>query len=418
MRPYEGIKIIDITHVLAGPFAAYQLGLLGADVIKVEHPTDYDQSRDSGGDRAPNKQQMGTGFLTQASNKRAITLDLKKPKGREILKKLVKDADVLVENWRSGAFPALGLGWDPLRPLNPRLIYCSMTAFGQEGPRGEQTAYDQLIQATSGMMAMTGTPDANPIKPGAPVIDYATGTMCAFAISSALFQRERTGRGQYIDSSMLDVSLMLMGSQITSYFRTGHEPKPKGNRMDRASSQLYQAKDAPRMIAASNRGQHERLFKALDRPDIAAQSSHEERDPLYEQQTAELAQNNAPPRHGERDRLYEQQTAELDKIIAQRTADEWEQYLQSRHVPAGRVRRLSESLADPQLKVRGVLHEQAKIDGIQGPVTVPLAAFKFADGGPSIETPPPRLGQHTDAVLASLGYSKDEISALREEGVI
>ena len=395
MRPYEGIKIIDITHVLAGPFAAYQMALLGADVIKVEHPTDYDQSRDTGGDRTLNRQQMGTGFLTQASNKRAITLNLKTEKGREILKRLVKDADVLVENWRSGAFPALGLGYDDLRPLNPRLIYCSMTAFGQDGPRGVQTAYDQLIQATSGMMAMTGTPDVNPIKTGAPVIDYATGTMCAFAISSALFQRERTGRGQYIDSSMLDVSLMLMGSHITSYMRTGHEPKPKGNRMDRASSQLYEAKDAPLMIAAGNRGQHERLFRAVGREDIAAQSSHDERE-----------------------ELYETQTEELQKIIEQRTADEWEQYLQSRHVPAGRVRRLSESLKDPQLASRRVLHRHEKIEGIEGPVTVPLAAFKFAEGGPSIETAPPRLGQHTDEVLASLGYSKDEIAKLRADGAI
>ena len=395
MRPYEGIKIIDITHVLAGPFAAYQMALLGADVIKVEHPTDYDQSRDTGGDRTLNRQQMGTGFLTQASNKRAITLNLKSEKGREILKKLVKDADVLVENWRSGAFPALGLGYDDLRPINPRLIYCSMTAFGQDGPRGVQTAYDQLIQATSGMMAMTGTPDVNPIKTGAPVIDYATGTMCAFAISSALFQRERTGRGQYIDSSMLDVSLMLMGSHITSYMRTGHEPKPKGNRMDRASSQLYEAKDAPLMIAAGNRGQHERLFRAVGREDIAAQSSHDERE-----------------------ERYETQTEELQKIIEQRTADEWEQYLQSRHVPAGRVRRLSESLKDPQLASRRVLHRHEKIEGIEGPVTVPLAAFKFAEGGPSIETAPPRLGQHTDEVLASLGYSKDDIAKLRAEGAI
>jgi crotonobetainyl-CoA:carnitine CoA-transferase CaiB-like acyl-CoA transferase len=395
MRPYEGIKIIDITHVLAGPFAAYQMALLGADVIKVEHPTDYDQSRDTGGDRTLNRQQMGTGFLTQASNKRAITLNLKTEKGREILKKLVKDADVLVENWRSGAFPALGLGYDDLRPINPRLIYCSMTAFGQDGPRGVQTAYDQLIQATSGMMAMTGTPDVNPIKTGAPVIDYATGTMCAFAISSALFQRERTGRGQYIDSSMLDVSLMLMGSHITSYMRTGHEPKPKGNRMDRASSQLYEAKDAPLMIAAGNRGQHERLFRAVGREDIAAQSSHDERE-----------------------ERYETQTEELQKIIEQRTADEWEQYLQSRHVPAGRVRRLSESLTDPQLASRRVLHRHEKIEGIEGPVTVPLAAFKFAEGGPSIETAPPRLGQHTDDVLAGLGYSKDDIAKLRADGAI
>jgi crotonobetainyl-CoA:carnitine CoA-transferase CaiB-like acyl-CoA transferase len=395
MRPYEGIKIVDITHVLAGPFAAYQMALLGADVIKVEHPTDYDQSRDTGGDRALNKQQMGTGFLTQASNKRAITLNLKHEKGRAILKQLVRDADVLVENWRSGAFPALGLGYDDLRSINPRLIYCSMTAFGQDGPRGTQTAYDQLIQATSGMMAMTGTPEVSPMKTGAPVIDYATGTMCAFAISSALFQRERTGRGQYIDSSMLDVSLMLMGSHITSFMRTGHEPKPKGNQMDRASSQLYAAKDAPLMIAASNRGQHERLFQALDRPDIAAQSSSDERDALYDKQTEEL-----------------------QKIIAQRAADEWEQYLQSRHVPAGRVRSLSESLRDPQLASRGVLHRHEKIEGIEGPVTVPMAAFKFADGGPSIETAPPRLGQHTDEVLTGLGYSQDEIAKLRTEGVI
>ena len=395
MRPYEGIKIIDITHVLAGPFAAYQLALLGADVIKVEHPTDYDQSRDSGGDRALNKQLMGTGYLTQASNKRAITLNLKHEKGREILKQLVKNADVLVENFRSGAFRALGLGWDDLRPLNPRLIYCSMTAFGQEGPRGVQTAYDQLIQATSGMMAMTGTPEVNPIKTGAPVIDYATGTMCAFAISSALFQRERTGRGQYIDSAMLDVSLMLMGSHITSYLRTGKEPKPKGNQMDRASSQLYEAKDAPLMIAASNRGQHERLFNAVGRPDLAAQSSHDRRE-----------------------ELYDKQTEELQKIIGGKTADEWEQYLQSRHVPAGRVRRLSESLKDPQLEARRVLHRHEKIEGVDGPVTVPLAAFKFAEDGPSIETAPPRLGQHTDEVLASLGYSKDDIAKLRAEGAI
>jgi crotonobetainyl-CoA:carnitine CoA-transferase CaiB-like acyl-CoA transferase len=337
---------------------------------------------------------MGTGYLTQGSNKRAITLDLKHERGREVLKKLVAGADVFVENYRAGALPALGLGYDDLSALNPRLIYCSMTAFGQDGPRGGQTAYDHLIQATSGMMATTGTPEVSPLKTGSPVIDYATGTMCAFALSAALFQRERTGRGQYIDSSMLDVALMLMGSHITAYMRTSHEPKAKGNRMDRASSQLYQAKDAPLMIAASNRGQHERLFKALDRPDLAAQSSHEERE-----------------------QRYEAQTKELEAIIATRTADEWEEYLQSRHVPAGRVRTLAEALADPQLKARRVLHEQES-PGASGSITVPLAAFKFAHGGPSIETPPPRLGEHTDPVLRELGYSDADIAALRAAGAV
>ena len=184
-RPFEGIRIIDITHVLAGPFAAYQLGLMGADVIKVEHPDEPDQSRDSGSDNDLNHANMGTGFLTQGSNKRAITLNLKTEQGREILKNLVATADVLVENYRPGAFEALGLGYEDLRKINPKLIYASFSAFGQGGPRRQQTAYDHVIQSTSGIMAMTGTPAANPIKIGAPAIDYATGTMGAYALSAA-----------------------------------------------------------------------------------------------------------------------------------------------------------------------------------------------------------------------------------------
>lgn len=184
-QPFEGIRIIDATHVLAGPFAAYQLALLGADVIKVEDPNDPDQSRMSGTDRELSRKGMGTYYLTQGSNKRSITLNLKSEEGREIFKKLVADADVLVENYRPGAFDALGLGYDVLSKLNPKLIYCSISAFGHGGPRGNQTAYDFVIQATTGLMAMTGTKDVNPIKFGAPAIDYATGTMGAFALASA-----------------------------------------------------------------------------------------------------------------------------------------------------------------------------------------------------------------------------------------
>src|SRR5215210_5332350 len=179
MRPFEGIRIIDATHVLAGPFAAYQLGLLGADVIKVEHPTDPDQTRDSGGDQALNRGNMGTYYLTQSANKRSMTLDLKTEGGREVMRKLIAGADVLVENYRPGAFEALGFGTEAVAAINPRLVYCSISAFGQRGPRREQTAYDHVIQATSGVMAATGTTEANPIKLGAPVIDYATGTMGA-----------------------------------------------------------------------------------------------------------------------------------------------------------------------------------------------------------------------------------------------
>src|ERR1051325_9116791 len=201
-RPFEGIRVIDATHVLAGPFATYQLAVLGADVIKVEHPDDPDQSRGTGTDKVLNRRSMGTSFLTQASNKRSITLDLKEAGDREILKKLVATADVFVENYRPGAFEAIGLGYDVLAAINPRLIYASFSAFGQGGPRREQTAYDHVIQATSGIMAMTGTKDVHPVKFGAPAIDYATGTTGAFALAAALFQRARTGRGQRIDRAL------------------------------------------------------------------------------------------------------------------------------------------------------------------------------------------------------------------------
>src|SRR6187549_4008039 len=217
MRPFEGIRVIDVTHVLAGPFAAYQLAILGADVIKVEHPDDPDQSRGAGTDKELNRRNMGTAFLTQASNKRSITLDLKQARDRDILKKLVATADVFVENYRPGAFDALGLGYDSLAAINPRLIYASFSAFGQSGPRGVQTAYDHVIQATSGIMAMTGTPEVNPVKFGSPAVDYATGMTGAFALSAALFQRQRTGKGQRIDMAMLDVALILMSSHLTGY---------------------------------------------------------------------------------------------------------------------------------------------------------------------------------------------------------
>jgi len=223
-RPFEGIRIIDATQVLAGPFAAYQLAVLGADVIKLEHPEEPDQTRDSGTDRALNRLGMGTSYLTQGSNKRSITLNLKTEAGCEILKRLVARADIMVENYRPGAFAALGLGYEVMSKINPRLIYCSISAFGQDGPRGSQTAYDHVIQATSGLMATTGTEEVNPIKFGSPAVDYATGTMGAFALASALFQRERTGRGQRIDLAMLDVAMILMSSHLTGYLRNGVEP--------------------------------------------------------------------------------------------------------------------------------------------------------------------------------------------------
>jgi crotonobetainyl-CoA:carnitine CoA-transferase CaiB-like acyl-CoA transferase len=393
-RPFEGIRIIDITHVLAGPFAAYQLAVLGADVIKVEHPDEPDQSRETGTDGDLSRCNMGTSFLTQGANKRSITLDLKTAEGRDILKKLVARSDVLVENYRPGAFAALGLGYEALLEINPRLVYCSISAFGQDGVRREQTAYDHVIQATSGIMAATGTEDVNPIKIGAPAVDYATGTMGAFALASALFQRERTGKGQHIDLAMLGVAMMLQASFMTGYFRNGTEPRPHGNKQPFATNSAYDAKEGMVMIGASNLRQQARFWRAVERPDMIKTDNE-----------ARLA-----------DRARE--AAIIADIIKARTADEWESYFQARHVPAARVRTMAEALADPHFAERRVFHHFADVPGIGGPLGVPLAAFKFAHGGPSIEHPPHRMGEDTDAVLGELGYGDAEIQRLRDERVV
>jgi crotonobetainyl-CoA:carnitine CoA-transferase CaiB-like acyl-CoA transferase len=393
-RPFEGIRVIDATHVLAGPFAAYQLAVLGADVIKVEHPLDPDQSRLTGPDHALSKHQMGTSYLTQASNKRSLTLDLKQPAGQDVFKKLVATADVLVENYRPGALNALGLGYEAMAAINPRLIYASMSAFGQRGPRAQQTAYDYVIQATSGIMAMTGTPEVNPIKFGSPAIDYATGTTGAFALASALFQRERTGRGQRVDLAMLDVALILMGSHLTGYLRNGQHPKPNGNVNEQATASCYPTRDGLVMLGASNMRQYRRFWRVLGRPD--------------------LIQPNAEAR--EHARVAE--TALIAELLMDRSAAEWEDFFQSRHVPAARVRSMGEALEDPHLTGRGVTHRHARATDVDGAFTVPVAAFSFADGGPRVDIPPPGLGEHTAEILAELGYGETEQQRLRAAHVI
>jgi crotonobetainyl-CoA:carnitine CoA-transferase CaiB-like acyl-CoA transferase len=278
--------------------------------------------------------------------------------------------------------------------LNPRLIYCSMSAFGQAGPRGWQTAYDHVIQATSGIMACTGTAEVNPMKLGAPAVDYATGTMGAFALASALFQRERTGRGQRIDMAMLDVAIIMMASHVPAQSRTGKPARPRGNAHEYATSSAYPTKDGLLMLGASNLRQQKRLWAALGRPEIAKTRNED--------------------RIADRPR----EDAALREILATRTADEWEAFLQEHHVPAARVRRLDEALADPHLATRGLLHRFEAAEGVDGPFTVPVAAFGFAHGGPRVDAPPRPLGADTDAVLAELGYDEAARAALRSAHAI
>lgn len=392
MRPFAGIRVLDITHVLAGPFATYQLALFGAEVIRIENPRDPDQTRMDGADPALSADLMGTHYLIQNAGKWSVTLDLKTEAGREVLRRLVPTADVLVENFRPGAMRALGLGPEDMAVLNPRLIYASMTAFGQDGPRGEQTGFDQVIQAVSGLMTINGAPGTQPMKVGTPAVDYSTGTMGAFAIAAALMQRERTGRGQHIDLSMLDTALILMGAALTNFSRSGRPPKANGNHHEFATVGLYDTAEGHLQIAAINLPQQRRFWQALDRPDLIR------------------ATNDARRATAEADRAI------LRPILMGRTAAEWEDWFQARHIPAGRVWTLPETLAHPQMAHRDILHRITDAPGIPGQITVPKAAFKLAHGGAQVDRPPPRMGEHTAEVLHSLGYAATDIDALRDAG--
>jgi crotonobetainyl-CoA:carnitine CoA-transferase CaiB-like acyl-CoA transferase len=230
-------------------------------------------------------------------------------------------------------------------------------------------------------MAMTGTKEVSPVKLGAPVVDYMTGMTGAFALSSALYQREKTGRGQRIDMAMFDVAMTMMSSLVTGYFCNGAHPKPHGNKHPHASNGAFQTKDGIVMLGASNIRQQRRLWTLLGRPDMIKRSNEE------------------------RDADHEREIAVLSEIMMTRTADEWETFLQPRHVPAARVRTMGEALADPQLASRGVIHRHAKDNGIAEGFSVPVAAFGFAHGGPRVDTPPPTIGQHNEEILRELGVT-------------
>ena len=398
MRPFEGMKVVDLTHVLAGPFSTYQLALLGADVVKVEAPGLGEYMRQRGADEVLRKNLMGDHYLCQNANKRSLVVDLKTARGQDVVRLLAAGADVVVENYRAGVVDCLNLGYGALAALNPRLVYCSLKAYGATGSKGRLPGWDHNIQAASGLMMATGTATTTPLKTGAPVIDYASGTMAAFAVAAALLQRERTGKGQFIDVSMLDTALMLMSPMVASCLMTGHAPQPHGNDHDLAAGGCYQTADGECIVlGAIMQGQFESFCRLIGRPDLA-------RDPRF----ADVREQG--PHRAEL-------VAEIAAVMMTRSADVWETLL-GEVVPAVRVRGLDEALGEEQIASRGVLHTFDDVPGVGPDVTVPLAAFTYAHGGPRADTPPPRLDQHTDQVLAEIGFSATEIVDLRRDGVV
>ena len=383
-RAFDGVRVLDLTHVIAGPFCTYQLALLGADVVKIESPREPDCARGRGPDAAQNAALRGLNFEVQGGNKRALALDLRDERGRAILLRLVAGADVLVENYRAGALAALGLDDAAFEAANPALIRCSITGFGQRGPRASVNVYDNGVQAASGLMARTGNAQSGPVKAGASFVDYASGWTAAFAIAAALFQRQRDGRGQRIDCAMFDVALTTMSPEVGAALQGGTPPHGE------AGLGCYPTADGWLMLGAFTPKQNRRLWNALRRDDFAALDSWEA-----------LWAHAAPMR------------AELAVRLRERGADVWMAFFHDIGVPAERVRGLDEAARDPQLAHRGLLDRATPSSPI-----VPVAAFGYAHDGPQLERPAPGVGEHSDEILRELGLAQAEIDTLREAGVV
>jgi len=400
-RPYSGMRVLDLSRVLASPFASYVLGLLGAEVIKIEDPQGGDVARTRNpGSKELEEQGLGTGFLSQNANKKSLTLNLRTSEGQEIFRKLAKDADVIVENLRTGTMERYGLSYDDLKAINPRLIYCSVTGYGHTGEKQRHPAYDPVIQAASGIMSMTGTAATGPVKAGIPMVDYSTGIFAAFGIASALLHRERTGIGQHVDVSMLDTALVLMSSVVTDVLTVDSNPKPNGNTLGSfySTNQTYRTADGLLWISAPEEHQQDNLWKILGREEIP-------RDARFASEKVRVANRAA---------LVE----EIETTLMQQPGLHWETALNEAGVPAMRVLTIPEILAHPQLQSRQLFHSFASLHGQALSATVPMLPFGLSATPATVVSAPPLLSQHTEETLAELGYSAVDIAALRARGVV
>jgi crotonobetainyl-CoA:carnitine CoA-transferase CaiB-like acyl-CoA transferase len=395
-KPFAGVRVLDFTQVFAGPFGSYQLALLGAEVIKIERPGGDDMRR-SPLNKTWADRNMATAWMAINANKRDLVLDLAKPKAIAIVHRLAARADVVMENFRPGVMDKLGIGPQALAAINPKLIYCAVSGFGQTGPERATAAYDGKIQAMSGIMSVTGHPEAGPMRAGFAVCDAIGGMTAAFAVASALFQRVHTGLGQLVDVAMLDASLSFLSSYITDYTVGGHVQGQSGNRAQSRlpTADLFKVKGGYILLAVNNEKQFAALSRALGRPDLA-------KDPRFLDWPARLANETAL-------------RAIIEEVFAAADDKTWEQRLTSADVPCSRVWSIPEILAHPQLAHRDVLQRVATPFG---QVTLVGSGFRLAHGGGTVERPPPMLGEHSQEILAQAGYGDEEIAMLRRDGVI
>ncbi|MEM7487519.1 MAG: CoA transferase [Pseudomonadota bacterium] len=392
--PLSGIRVLDLTNVLAGPFASHQLAHLGAAVIKVEAVGRGDLARNLGADPDLSARGMGISFLAQNAGKRSVTLNLKDPRGAGALRRLVATADVLIENFRPGVMDRLGLGYAALKAENPRLIYCAISGFGKDGPWADRPAYDQIVQGASGVMSITGDGESAPLRVGYPLADTVGGLTAAMAICAALNAPER---GAFIDVSMLDAVLATMGWVVSNHLIGGVTPAPNGNENPTsAPSGTFRCADGQINIAANKDEQWVALARHLGRADLLDAPDYATREDR------------------KRNRLRLRTT--LETVLTTRAARDWAEELNAIGVPAGVVMSVPEALAHPQVAGRGFLARFEDAPGVGRPIDVARIGAVIDGTRPAVETPPPELGADTRDVLADLGYAPAEIDTMIAEG--
>lgn len=398
LRPLAGFRVLDLTNVLAGPFCCHQLAHLGAEVIKVEVPERGDLARQLGADAELNRRLMGVSFLAQNAGKKSVTLNLKAPRGKALFKDLVKTADVVVENFRPGVMDRLGVGWEALKAENPALVYCAISGFGQDGPLRDLPAYDQIIQGMSGVMSITGDRDTAPYRVGYPLCDTIGGLTAAMAIAAAL-NAPKESRGTFIDVSMLEATLATMGWVVSNWLVAGVRPQANGNEnVTSAPSGAFRTADGLLNIAANKQEQWEILCRLLGRAELLERPEYATRA----------------------DRIRHRYTlkADLEETLQTRGAMEWAAEMNAAGVPAGPVMAVPDVLEHPQVADRGMLGTFDHVPGADRPATLVRTGFKLDRTAPTVDTPPPQLGQDNETVWGGLGLKADEIASLRAEGVL
>jgi len=397
MKLLEGIKVLDLTMVLSGPFATLHLALLGAEVIKIEPPGSGDLARKLGNVPKLNDALMGTSYLAQNSNKKSLTLNLKHEEAQRIFRKLAATADVVVENFRPGVMDRFGLSYASLAAINPRIVYCAISGFGQTGPDAMKPAYDQIIQGLSGTMAVNGDERLNPLRCGFPICDTVGGLNAAFAILAALFHRERTGEGQFIDVALLDSIMPLMGWVVANLLIGLQPPALLGNdNFTAAPSGTFATRDGHINIAANKQEQWEALADLLGLSELKTDARFRQRD--------------------ERKKNRGALTPLLEERLKEHETDYWVDLFNARSIPSGAILSLEEALGQPQVLHRGTL-KNIHAEGI-GYLKLFNLTAQFEKTPGELRSAPPHLSEHTSEILSGLGYGEEQVAALRDAGTI